>query len=156
MQIYKYEDYTRDILKIKERIDLLIQRGHTPHLIALFRGSLPMATHLSNMVPCEMSIINFQKYDAPGGVVKDPRWILNLTSKYDTLIVLDDIFDTGTTIEKVKSFLREHHSGSYIEYHVLVGSEKAEEAGVFRYTEHDGDWVVFPWEMDADMLNKEQ
>ena len=158
MQVYKYDEhYTRDIGEIKERIHTLMQRGHSPHLIALYRGSLPMTTHLSNIIPCDMSIIDFQSYDVTDGVVKEPKWILNKTREFDTLIVLDDIFDSGRTIEKVRAFLKEERPDSYVECHVLVGGKTAAAAEVFYYTEHTGDWVVFPWEMDyEENNNKEQ
>jgi len=166
MQIYKYDDqYIKDIQAIVERVHMLVSRGHTPHLVGLYRGSLPMTTHLSNILPCEMSIIDFQSYDLPVGttkqfgVVKEPTWVVNRTQEFDTLIVLDDIFDTGQTMEKVRAFLKKERPESYVECHVLVGGKRAEEAEVFYYTKHTGDWVVFPWEMDHNeyLLNhKEQ
>jgi len=145
MTNYTYEEYLIDILAIEDRLLTLISRGHKIHLIGIYRGSLPMAVHLSNILPAEMSIIKFQSRD---GDDKVPEWVLDNTKAGDTLIILDDIYDSGKTMKVVNSFLKEEKPDSYIESHVLIGSKQAEADDVFYYTEHNKDWIVFPWELD--------
>ena len=48
------------------------------HVIAIFRGSLLMATHLSNIRDVPMSIVGFQTRD---GSDKEPYWIHNNTKE---------------------------------------------------------------------------
>ena len=65
--IYKYGQYNKDIHYIAENIEF-------SHVIGIYRGSLPIATHLSNIKNVKMSIIGFQTRD---GKDKSPAWIIN-------------------------------------------------------------------------------
>jgi len=145
MTNYSFDQYMKDMMNMSDNINRLITKGHKVHIIGIFRGSLPIAVHLSNILPAEMSIIKFQSRD---GKDKEPTWVLNNTQEEETLIVVDDIYDSGKTMKEVMAFLKTEHPYSYAEGHVLVGSHKAEEDNIYYYTEHDGSWIVFPWELD--------
>ena len=57
--------------------------------------------------------------------------------KNNTLIV-DDIYDTGNTLEKIK-----HIKGS--ETHVWVSRKKPTWWNSYKYIK-DNEWIIFPWE----------
>ena len=69
---YMYDQYYNDVASLKERYD----KYPDPHVVAIYRGSLPIATHLSNALNCPMSIIKYQSRD---GESDRAEWILNLT-----------------------------------------------------------------------------
>ena len=103
---YYYDQYYKDITDIVERHEA------TPnlHVVGVYRGSLPIATHLSNALECPMSIIKFQSRD---GSDDKAEWMLNLTDDvslrpekskqfFPTLLVVDDVYDTGKTFRAIK------------------------------------------------------
>jgi hypoxanthine-guanine phosphoribosyltransferase len=150
MYIYKYSQYLTDMGNIQLRIEQLISEGHNCHIIGLYRGSLPMTVHMSNVMNIDMSIIKFQSYGGKND--SQPEWLIDNSNPNDTLIILDDIYDSGNTIRAVRKFLKLHKSESKIECHVLVGGEQAKQNNVKFYTEYTGDWVVFPWEMNYNVV----
>jgi hypoxanthine phosphoribosyltransferase len=50
---YSFEEYENDIKSLKDRLSDI----KNIHLIAMYRGSIPIVVHLSNLLNCEMSII---------------------------------------------------------------------------------------------------
>ena len=86
---YYYDEYYKDISDIASRYKNLANI----HIVGVYRGSLPIATHLSNALDCPMSIIKFQSRD---GQDKKAEWLLNLTNDetlhpkfFPKLIVID-------------------------------------------------------------------
>ena len=50
---YYYDEYYKDIGDIASRYKNI----SNIHIVGIYRGSLPIATHLSNILNCPMSII---------------------------------------------------------------------------------------------------
>ena len=67
---YTWTDYEKDM----KSIDWL----KFDHVVGIYRGSLPMAVHISNIRNVPMSIVGFQTRD---GKDKNPYWIHNATTK---------------------------------------------------------------------------
>lgn len=146
MYYYAHEDYLDDVFAIKQYVEMLIQRGHNVNVVGIHRGSLPIAVHLSNILPdVDMSIIKFQTRD---GCCKEPTWLLNTSKSFDTFVVVDDIYDSGKTITEVKEWLVEQHPEQYVKPWVLFGKDNDVDCSYTR--PHDGEWIVFPWELDVD------
>ena len=95
--IYKYSQYNKDIHYIADNIEF-------NHVIGIYRGSLPIATHLSNIKNVKMSIIGFQTRD---GKDKSPAWIINKMGHQVNkgILLVDDIYDTGTTMKSILKFI---------------------------------------------------
>lgn len=157
---YEWSDYQEDI----KSIDWL--KFH--HVIGIYRGSLPIATHISNTKNVPMSIIGFQTRDNND---KKPYWIHNaildkdFTQEEKTILIVDDIYDTGNTINKVKEFIE---SSSPTDSNTILGGNSLQEWNkyppriltyclfgkdapegtdlVYTNVHEEGDWVVFPWE----------
>ena len=70
---YYYDEYYDDVAKLVDRYANVVN----PHIVGIYRGSLPIATHLSNVLECPMSIIKFQSRD---GKDTKAEWLLDLTS----------------------------------------------------------------------------
>ena len=143
---YTWSDYAKD-MRATDWIKC-------DHVVAVYRGSLGMACHISNMKDIPMSIVGFQTRD---GDDKEPYWIHNATeadtswlddSEGKHILVVDDIYDTGRTMNKVQEFIkRERTKPSMmprVSGYCLFGKEDSK--NIVYSNEHDGSWIVFPWE----------
>ena len=132
---YSWEDYNKDMHDAAS-LDF-------DHVVGIYRGSLGMAAHVSNLYNVPMSIIGIQTRD---GNDKAPQWIHNLIDE-DTkrILIVDDIYDTGYTMKKVINhcLLYSCWDCEVISY-CLFGKTNDEQ--VVYSQEHDGSWIVFPWE----------
>ena len=131
---YSWEDYNKDMHDTAS-LDF-------DHVVGIYRGSLGMAAHVSNLYNVPMSIIGIQTRD---GNDKAPQWIHNLIDENTkTVLVVDDIFDTGHTMKKVL----EHISYSSWDCEVISWClfGKPNNQKVIYSKPHSDLWVVFPWE----------
>ena len=144
---YYHDNYKLDIEDIAERY----KKVPCPHIVGIYRGSLPIATYLSNLLECPMSIIKFQHMD---GNDKKAEWLLNLTDDvsirpekckqfYPRLIVVDDIYDTGTTFRAIKELPEFHNNPDYTLL-ALFGNKNDDGVGYIH--EQEDRWIVFPHE----------
>ena len=142
---YYYDEYYNDIATLHDRFVNVVN----PHIVGVYRGSLPMATHLSNVLDCPMSIIKFQSRD---GEDKKAEWLLNLTEDksvrnkpqfFPYLIVVDDVYDTGKTFRAIKE-LPEFQNNPDYSLTALFGN--ANKDGVAYLHEQLYRWIVYPWE----------
>ena len=142
---YFYDQYYNDIGNLKEQFEKI----PNPHIVAIYRGGLPIGVHLSNALKCPMSIVKYQSRD---GEDEKAEWILNLihdeklrpTARFfPHLIVLDDIYDTGKTFRAVLE-LPEFENN--INYHciALFGNDNDDKVNYLH--EQLYRWIVFPWE----------
>ena len=140
---YYYDEYYKDIGDIASRYKNI----SNIHIVGIYRGSLPIATHLSNILNCPMSIIKFQSRD---GQDKKPEWVLNLTGDkelqpkfFPHVIVIDDVYDTGATFRAIKE-LPEFQKNPDYSLVALFGNKNND--GVNYIHEQLYRWIVYPWE----------
>jgi|TARA_B110000263_G_scaffold32508_1_gene24684 hypoxanthine phosphoribosyltransferase len=142
---YEWIDYTYDFKQVKDL--------EFDHVVGVYRGSLGIATHVSNVFKVPMSIVGFQTRDSED---KEPYWIHNATqsehlgpyAEGTTILVVDDIYDTGHTMNNVMDFVKKMRNKpsampTVIGY-CLFG--KVNDRNIIYSQEHDGSWIVFPWE----------
>ena len=136
---YTYDKYRSDVKILKDKISA----SENPHLVSIYRGSLPIGVHVSNLLNIPLSILKFQSYEEKND--KDVKILYNdgicIT---DTLVILDDIYDTGKTIRKVKEFLGKEFPYTKMVFITLFGKQNND--NVIYINEHPGCWIVFPWE----------
>ena len=138
---YRY-DMRHHIFKIKLDYDF-------DHVVGIYRGSLPMAVHISNVFEVPMSIVGFQTRD---GKDDEPYMIHKTGEAPKQVLVVDDIYDSGYTMKKVIESLSHYRwissiypTAAYsIQGFCLFGKEN--KLNVSYANEHDGSWIVFPWE----------
>jgi len=123
------------------------------HVIGIYRGSLGMASHISNIRGVPMSIIGLQTRD---GNDKDPIWMHNALPEVSigeyaegmNILIVDDIYDTGTTMNKVIDFVKKQRTKPSpmpnVLGYCLFGHDNSD--NIVYTHEHDGSWIVFPWE----------
>ena len=142
---YYYDEYYDDIAKLADNYANVVN----PHIVGVYRGSLPIATHLSNVLECPMSIIKFQSRD---GKDTKAEWLLNLTEDksirdkpyfFPYIIVVDDVYDTGTTFRAIKR-LPEFQSNP--DYSLIALFGNANDDDVSYIHEQLYRWIVYPWE----------
>jgi hypoxanthine phosphoribosyltransferase len=131
---YDWIDYQHDM---KEVIRLEFD-----HVVGIYRGSVGMAAHVSNVFEVPMSIVGLQSRD---GADKMPYPIYNILSE-DTkrILIVDDIYDTGFTMNKVIKLVKYWQPKSEVFGFCLFGKDN--DVNVSCANIHDGSWIVFPWE----------
>ena len=138
---YDWIDYGYDMKQVKD--------FEFDHVVGIYRGSLPMAVHISNVFDVPMSIVGFQTRD---GEDKEPYMIHKAEEAPKQVLVVDDIYDSGYTMKKVIESLSHYRwiSSTYptaaysIQGFCLFGKEN--KLNISYANEQDGSWIVFPWE----------
>ena len=134
---YSWKDYAHDMKEVKDL--------EFDHVIAIYRGSLGMATHISNVFEVPMSIVGLQSRD---GADKQPYPIYNILRSSHPwakrILVVDDIYDTGFTMNKVIKLVKYWQPECEVFGFCLFG--KSNDNDITYAQEHDGSWIVFPWE----------
>ena len=142
---YFYDEYYQDMANLVEKY----KRIPNPHVVSIYRGSLPMGVHLSNALKCPMSIVKYQSRD---GEDHKAEWLLNLTEDttlrknelfFPELIVVDDIYDTGKTFRAVLE-LPEFDKNPNYNCIALFGNDNDDKINYLH--EQLYRWIVFPWE----------
>jgi hypoxanthine phosphoribosyltransferase len=118
-------------------------------ILALKRGGFATATALSNKMGIPVSTVAYQTRDGNDSQPNflEPELIRNASK----IIIPDDIYDTGVTIENTVSVLINNFNVSIDNIIGLFhfGSEKLETTQLKRYRVMDSNenlWCVFPWE----------
>jgi hypoxanthine phosphoribosyltransferase len=128
---YTYDQYFIDLTSIKDK---MIAVGYIPNIIiGLSRGGLIPGVHLSHMLGC--------KFHPVGSVFPQVK-------KTDKVLVIDDINDTGQTLQTVSDYLEKLCD---VQYAVLLENEISKFKNVKYYGSkinktEDPRWIEFWWE----------
>jgi len=137
---YNWENFELDVAKIHGEL----VEGPTPYFVSIHRGSLPIGVKLSNKFDTPLSVIKFQTRD---GQDKEPQFVINeIPSKDSKVIVLDDIFDTGLTLSKIKEIMSDYSNVHYYVIHSNTKADRVTDMNVLACNSTTGEWVVYPWE----------
>ena len=133
-----WDEYTTDIEDISNNIKDL----DNLHLVSIYRGSLGIGAHLSNILDAPLSIVKFQSYD---GEDKKVELLHNAGIKeLDNIVILDDIYDTGSTMKKVYDYFYKECPKAKISSFTIYGKPGLARNNYTRL--HSNNWIVFPWE----------
>lgn len=110
--------------------------NYTPEIVLGFsRGGLVPANYISQWYDISMFCIN-----------KDVEFECNLDN-YSEVLVIDDINDTGNTLQDFKNKYGEKQDFKYAALIDNAGSIfETDYAGSYINKNEDPDWIVFPWE----------
>lgn len=141
------EELTSCVTDLIRQIDMAKFGGFEfNRIIGIERGGLPLAKTLAKAYNIPMSPIKIsyyiedQKQDSP---IVDLRGIM--FSPDDVVLIVDDLVDTGDTIETFRSTLAELCIPSKVA--VFFHKPQSSVTPDF-YAKTTEDWIVFPWEVD--------
>jgi len=118
-------------------------------VIALKRGGFATSVALSNKLNIPVSVVSFQTRDNDD---TEPQFLEPELIKSATKIIIpDDIYDTGLTVE---TLIEKLVSDFNVDINNIVGlfhykTDKIQETALQSYRcirPNDGKWVVMPWE----------
>jgi hypoxanthine phosphoribosyltransferase len=109
-------------------------------IISLNRGGCVPGVYLSHLINVPHEVIDIKK--------TDNSQYLNAIEKYKNILIIDDINDTGKTLQLVKNFFSDHTET--IKFAVLVDNKSSNFMIDFAAKnidkKVDNSWIVFPWE----------
>jgi hypoxanthine phosphoribosyltransferase len=134
------EEYKNFIKFCVEKINNYKEEYPDIQIVSIYRGSLGMGAHLSNLLNVPLSIIKFQKYD---GNDDYPKFLTSYLQPNSLAVILDDIYDTGETMNRCIEFIK-ICSGSECLPITMFGKDSP----FLSWNHHDGEsWYRFPWEV---------
>jgi hypoxanthine phosphoribosyltransferase len=141
---YSWEEFDKDILLIIKQI--YDSRWMPQFIVGIKRGGLVPAVSLSHKMHLPLSVISCQLRD--GKEEFYPLEIVDLP-KDARLLVVDDICDSGKTLEKVFYSLKKDFSD--IKTCSLFHNIRQRFCSDYKARKIDRDyesgWIIFPWEV---------
>ena len=134
---YSFDEYERDVKSLRKTLCDI----KNIHLIAVYRGSIPLVVHLSNVLNCEMSIIRLHESN---GNTAQIEFVSNNIKDDHHLVVMEDIYDTGRTMQSIQRMLEVEYENHTISYYSLFGRKNDD--GVVFLNEKKKKWITFHWE----------
>lgn len=109
-----------EIQQIVKKIAHQLQNDYdtfqNPLFLVILNGSFMFASDLMKYfkLPCEISFVRFTSYQntSSTGIVKELIG-LNEDVSNRTVIIIEDIIDTGHTLDKIIQTLKQHHNTDY-------------------------------------------
>ena len=105
-----YEDIQKAVDKVAEKINIDLKDVDTPIFLGVLTGSFMFLGDLMKRIehPCDVVFIRLASYEGLNST-GNVKQVLGLTTpvKDRTVVVVEDIIDTGTTIMELDRILRE-------------------------------------------------
>lgn len=130
----------------------MFRGSHNQAIIGLERGGLPLAVMLSHRLNIPFESLKWQTRD---GIERDEaklKYILNKYCSNEPILIVDDICDTGITIDQISKVINavanKENRIIPITYCVLVNKMlyKSNNIVISSIMSYNKKWVVFPWE----------
>jgi len=132
---------TQDIIR-----QVTIDHNKYDCVVGLTRGGLPPAVLVSQYLDIPMHALKVSLRDHVGSDDLLDMKIAIGVGFGKRILVIDDINDTGATINAIK----ESWGNTYVDYAVLINNEASEatvDYSAVDINKHENDvWIVFPWE----------
>ncbi len=124
-------------------------------IVAISRGGMIPATILANCLGVrKVIVINVKLYKGIGvkGRLEIDRSLDLENIDTSTVLIVDDIVDTGKTLEKVKEYVAKHAQKIYT---AALFVKKWSKMKPDYYAYETTKWVIFPWEI-FEVIHKEE
>lgn len=108
-------------------------------IVGLSRGGLPIAVSLSNHINIPLVPITWQTRD---GSVKDKEGLLSAMNRYQNILVVDDICDSGLTFNQIRKI------GPNLSFYALLNKGQEVDFCGVDLGKSNEQWVVMPWEKE--------
>ncbi|MCK9281411.1 MAG: phosphoribosyltransferase domain-containing protein [Melioribacteraceae bacterium] len=109
------------------------------YVCGLTRGGLPIAVHLSHNLKCKF--------------ITQSELCETVIAGYSVLIV-DDIADTGKSFEGIKVFLKERSLNKEYFASLFYKQRSSVKPDYYNNLIPDNEWIVFPWETGSEEPNR--
>ena len=140
---YFYDEYYNDVSDFTNRY----KNVPNPHIVGVYKDSLPFAVHLSTILECPLSIIKVQNDTA--------EWLIKLTGDisvrpekckqfFPKLIVIDINYGTGDIFRAIKKLSEFNKNPDYTLFSIY-GNQN--EDNVFFNYEQIYKKIVLPWHL---------
>lgn len=123
-----------------------------PHaIIGIARGGLAPTSYLAGQA-CfnnrNVTTISVKSYegDQQGDISFTFPVDCKQLEKYNNILIVDDLVDTGKTVEFVKNHFKNELPNNSIKIAALYYKPKKSVIKPDYYVEETSDWIVFPWE----------
>jgi hypoxanthine phosphoribosyltransferase len=138
---FEYDDFEA---AVEDVASLIEKENKKVHLVAPYRGGLPLGVRLSNQCNIPLSILDYQRLDGNKENSKNVSMMKNAgICVSDVIYLIDDIADEGITITKSLEYLREKFPLVSIKVYTIFGNDEKHNPD-WKYTcKHFGDWIVF-------------
>jgi hypoxanthine phosphoribosyltransferase len=138
-RIITYKEYGKLLDKLVETISKSDCIKDIKNVLGIYRGGLPIAVHLSHYFDWDF--------------IEDHHFNISTDSFIGNLIVVDDIADTGKTLNDLNihyNFSGQHHIWPSA---TLFYKKRSIYKPTF-YVEETDKWIVFPWERLDEVPNR--
>lgn len=150
------------IQNLKEKESFLFRESAVENtlILGIARGGLIPAQYLAYaMDNRNLEIISSRLYDNMT-INADNHSISGLEkinlNDYKNVIIVDDIYDTGTTIERITNKIKEEAPEINI-IRTVCFTQQPNVGNVYYGEALNGEWVIFPWDvMQGKFLDKEE
>ena len=132
-----YVDWSDVDYSARELVDWMKPRRFDC-IVGLSRGGLPLAVIASNFLNLPMVPIVWQTRD---GAFRDREGLKNVMKKYQNVLIVDDICDSGKTFNEIEEMFPNSS------FYALVnkGNELVDFCSIDLGRDNE-EWIVFPWE----------
>jgi hypoxanthine phosphoribosyltransferase len=135
-EILTWDKYHELIKEANEKIDF----SNIDLIVGLTRGGLTPAVHLSNANDIKMLPLACSFRDAPD--IEMYKKDLEIIKKYNNILIVDDIYDSGKTVAKI----REDLSEKTLKFYTIYSTDETA-VDYYNVVKKTDDWIIFPWEI---------
>lgn len=123
-------------------------------ILGIARGGLTLS-HFMSQALSQRNVFTLNTISYDGRIQKDNVEVFNIPSleKFRKVLIVDDIIDSGKTIEKVMTLLKNSYPNIEFKVASLFYKEDALVRPDFTINKADK-WIDFFWEVDLDLKDK--
>jgi len=141
-RVISWDEYNELVSSIASQIG----QNEPEAIVGLTRGGLVPAVQLSHMYNAKLYCLNISLRD---GKCSSESFDWRRLEKYNRILVVDDINDSGNTLEAVykQCYTKEIQKPTFV---TLLSKDSSkfdiDVAGEYINKDKENDWIVFPWE----------
>lgn len=147
--------YSYDMFKIDAlELSFLCKDFTSDAILGIARGGLTLS-HFMSQALSQRNVFTLNTISYDGRIQKDNVEVFNIPSleKFRKVLIVDDIIDSGKTIEKVMTLLKNSYPNIEFKVASLFYKEDALVRPDFTINKADK-WIDFFWEVDLDLKDK--
>lgn len=126
------------------------------YLIGITVGGLvPLALIAKELEMQRVATVSASSYDGNEKKGLKIRALPNVDLSQERVLLIDDISDTGDTLQNISQLLKDEYAVSEVQTAVMVSREDKKAYEPDFYARGVDNWVVFPWEKGVEKASKD-